>query len=446
MKQIYGLILLTLATFNTPLQAQTPCETVTVEVVPMNPPTGNDFGVRVTLAQAYSQDVTVEGKIFSEGGRFIDIWTLTITAGNLTAQTPLDYYQPDPPQSASATIMSVTPCPSSSEVSVNGNRLKFATIGSYEQYADNELDRSNLTILATQSGSITTLEELNNEQDTLYPEFLKQVLNQDFIMEVSGFLIKIDLQNERVLVIESWRSNAYLSLVNNNLSAQGIMNFDTDVSNGIEILQAIENGTLQVSNYQSAIERTTASIKVITPTTEFLTGTESLNSKRAQIAGPSANYVDSKQQFMQAQFSCAHAGREKDPQKRRWDTDPDPHGCAGQYIYVVDNKLVYQKVVIYFSIQAKTKSEQGCNYSNFNGSGYNASLKLECSARFRKRCNPEQTPSRIDYGSSSVLNWRPYEGSRSLSKYDATATFSIRHLGSSGQFISTTTHHIMWGY
>ena len=44
------------------------CSTVTVEAFPMDPQSGqyNYFGVRVTLAQAYTQDVTVTGYIHKD--------------------------------------------------------------------------------------------------------------------------------------------------------------------------------------------------------------------------------------------------------------------------------------------------------------------------------------------------------------------------------------------
>ncbi|TRT78270.1 MAG: hypothetical protein EWV82_18015 [Microcystis aeruginosa Ma_AC_P_19900807_S299] len=60
-----------------------------------------------------------------------------------------------------------------STVTTNGNRLKFSAIELYEQYADNEANRSVLSNLATGSSTLTTLEESNNVNENLYPEFLK---------------------------------------------------------------------------------------------------------------------------------------------------------------------------------------------------------------------------------------------------------------------------------
>lgn len=97
------------------LKAQAPCDAVTAEAFAMDPQSGahNYFGVRVTLAQAYSQDVAVSGYIFDDGngGDTNHPFTLTITAGNLTAETEATFYQTDPTAIAAVSISSVTPCP-----------------------------------------------------------------------------------------------------------------------------------------------------------------------------------------------------------------------------------------------------------------------------------------------------------------------------------------------
>ncbi len=454
MKIFYGFFLglITLMSFAFPLHAQN-CEGVSVEVVPMHPQTGqyNYFGVRVTLSQAYTEAVTVVGIISEEGGGGPNSeFTLTISQGELSAETSTTFFQTGPTSGANVSISSVTPCPPSggSDVSVNGNRLKFPSIALYEQYADNQLDRSTLTNLATSSSEITTLQEINNEQDTLYPDFLKQVLNQDLILEAGSFLIKIDLENERALVTNSGESNAYQSLVSNQLTAQGMMNFDLDVSNGIEILEAIENGTLQTSNYQSAIERSTSRIKVFNTPSESLTGIEPPQIKGVGSGGPSANYFDNKQIVAQIHMICPHADRRENKRTQGWDTGTGESGCPDNIIvYVRDAKVVYQKAVFYFSLQSKIKSNWSGTCSNWIFiPSYDALLKLEGTTRFVKRCGNEQTPSITDYNNGRELNWRPYEGSRSLSKYDITVTFGIKHQGSSGDYNSTGPMRIVAGY
>jgi hypothetical protein len=58
----------------------------------------------------------------------------------------------------------------------------------------------------------------------------------------------------------------------------------------------------------------------------------------------------------------------------------------------------------------------------------------------------EQTYSKSDNTYGTVLHWRPYEGSRSLSKYDFTVDFGVRDMGSSSNYFSIRSYHIMWGY
>jgi len=114
MKKFYGILLcLALMAFKTNVQSQSPCESVSVEVIPMYPQTEPQYsyGVRVRLSQVYGQDVTVDGLIQREDGRYVDGWRLVITAGNLTAETATDIYSADPTIAVIAQITSVTPCP-----------------------------------------------------------------------------------------------------------------------------------------------------------------------------------------------------------------------------------------------------------------------------------------------------------------------------------------------
>ena len=69
MKKIYGILfLIALVGFKTNLQAQTPCDAVTVIALPQDPQSGahNYFAVRATLTQAFGQDVTVTGFIHKD--------------------------------------------------------------------------------------------------------------------------------------------------------------------------------------------------------------------------------------------------------------------------------------------------------------------------------------------------------------------------------------------
>ena len=126
MKKIYGILfLLALMAFKTNLQAQTPCDAVTVTVIAPAPQTGanNYFGARVSIAQPYSENVTVNGILFEDGNHPNNIpFTLTIIAGELLAETADTYFQLGPASSAGAEISSVTPCPANVDATTLGNK------------------------------------------------------------------------------------------------------------------------------------------------------------------------------------------------------------------------------------------------------------------------------------------------------------------------------------
>jgi hypothetical protein len=113
MKKILSIIFISLLTFASILQAQV-CNGVSAEVIAPSPQTGlhNYFGVRVTLTQPYSQDITVAGIIYEEGNHNLQQpFTLTITSGNLIAETDLYLLQTGPADNAGVEISSVSPCP-----------------------------------------------------------------------------------------------------------------------------------------------------------------------------------------------------------------------------------------------------------------------------------------------------------------------------------------------
>ena len=69
---------------------------ISVLAFPMDPQTGsyNYFGVRVSLQEAKSQDITISGYITDPGGSVTNkSFQLTIYAGNLTAETETNFFQ-----------------------------------------------------------------------------------------------------------------------------------------------------------------------------------------------------------------------------------------------------------------------------------------------------------------------------------------------------------------
>jgi hypothetical protein len=112
------------------------CETVFAEAFPRNPQTGpyNYFGVRVSIAGIFGQDITVYGYIYDEGSPDTNHpYELTITTGNTSAETGDYYYQTGPANTASASVSSASPCPPMPAALSNAPvRKRVAVISFYE--------------------------------------------------------------------------------------------------------------------------------------------------------------------------------------------------------------------------------------------------------------------------------------------------------------------------
>jgi hypothetical protein len=271
------------------------------------------------------------------------------------------------------------------DVFIEGKALTFTSLAGYEKYANLETDRTILKGLADGSAEFTSIEEkLVEGQNSEYEGFLAELLNEDHIVTIANFLVKVDLENERTLAIDKNLPNAYSTLVNNDLSAAGLYIFNTE-EDAIEVFEMVQRGELDPGNY------------------------------RAYLDGQTAR-------------RCPGADRHDVKNIEQWDEIKIESCPASPYdIYGMDNKTVYQKAGIYFSLQSKIKSRWRCYYGNWEGTLYKASLNIKGEARFRKRCDGEQTRKRDDYHTGKELNWRPYEGSRSLSHYWFDVEFRIKH-------------------
>ena len=115
MKKFYGILfLLALVAFKTNVQAQT-CDAVSAVAYPKNQQVGEHdyYGVRVSISQAYTHDITVTGYANQGGGGGQQFpFSLTILAGNLAAETGETFYETcSACEGPNVTITSVTPCP-----------------------------------------------------------------------------------------------------------------------------------------------------------------------------------------------------------------------------------------------------------------------------------------------------------------------------------------------
>lgn len=280
--------------------------------------------------------------------------------------------------------------------SVEGNFISFPSVASYEGYAENESIWGDLRNIAVQSTMVTTLaEEVANSGKELedvypdYPDFLAEVLNLDNIFSIGGYLIKIDMINERGLMVSSGSNDAYDALVRDSLAFPGMMVLDIDEDFGLELLEALDSKIISDSEYK-----------------EFLTSR-----------------------------ACSGAKRKTMKNIEEWTTTGEAceSGTLGKS-YGMDNKVVYQKAIFYFSLQSKIRSLVRCT---FGGSWlladryFYVDLKLTGSVKYKKRCGTEVNNSvdmQEDFfgGGNAILDWRAYSGGRSLSHYDFNVDFGIR--------------------
>lgn len=192
MKKILRIIFISLLVFSSALQAQV-CDGVSAEAVPLSPQTGsyNYFGVRVTLSQTYDQDVTVTGYIFAESSPNQNKpYTLTVTSGNLTAETDLYFFQTGPADGAGVEISSVTPCPSNNSIIVTyaGVSITYET--------NNNILKFNST-----NDVYIVLDQLDDDYNDNYDNYDSQIDTSlavsvlDSLDEVNGFDSRISFKN-----------------------------------------------------------------------------------------------------------------------------------------------------------------------------------------------------------------------------------------------------------
>lgn len=304
--------------------------------------------------------------------------------------------------------------------SVEGNFISFPSVASYEGYAENESVWGDLRNIAAQSSMVTTLaEEVANSGKDLedvypdYPDFLAEVLNLDYIFRIGGYLIKIDMSNERGLMVSSGSNDAYDALVKDSLAFPGMMVLDIDEDFGLDLLEALDSKIISESDYK--------------------------------------DYLLSR--------TCPGAKRKTMKNIEEWNSTGE--ACDSNTLgksYGMDNKVVYQKATFYFSLQSKIRSLVRCTFGGswlFAERYFYVDLKLTGSVKYKKRCGTEVN-NNVDLqedffgGGNAILDWRPYSGGRSLSHYDFNVDFGIRpaqdRTPNPVPFIPSMHYNIKYGY
>jgi hypothetical protein len=212
MKKILGIIFINLFFFCSVIRAQ-----VTAEAFPMDPQSGsyNYFGVRVTLAQTYTEDVTVTGYIYDMGGgaNTNNPFTLTVTAGNLTAETAANFYQTDPTATAEATLGTFTTVYAGVTITyeADGCILKFNSMADVNTVI-NQLNAD--------------YDSYNNDYDSQYPNLTDEEL--DDMDEQNGFDEFQTFKNFEALFGGFCSKRAEIESVENTWLANNFSGLDPD--------------------------------------------------------------------------------------------------------------------------------------------------------------------------------------------------------------------------
>ena len=211
---------------------------------------------------------------------------------------------------------------------------------------------------------------------------------------IGNYYVRFDFDNKRLLVINKTATDAYNTLKNGSTAQSGVMvlGFDEEYE-GVEFFEELENGTVNETNYTN----------LISPSI---------------ILG-----------------KCARANTNKDGNDDVWSVlKMDEHGrnddCDDNDLvdYKRDYKLVYQRFLIYYRIIGKAKCLTQCAGTNpLQRWEIQKDIHLNGTIKYDIRCNGEKTGSFDETSYTDMKKWEPYEGSRSLSRYDCTIYMQTKH-------------------
>ena len=195
-----------------------------------------------------------------------------------------------------------------------------------------------------------------------YPEFLQKILNTDGIVQIGSYLIRVNLEKEKVFCLDVAHNNEYQDLVNENINNENIFVFSTE-QNVIDELALLKN-------------------------------------KNAKM-----------------DILCF---RERGADSKK-DDDFVNYGDG----YRLDCKVVYQNAGIYFSLQAKVKNQVEVPRGSGLWFAQKGNLSLNYYDRYKPKCKSEISPETgTRYEIDNELNHRAWESATALNKYHYRVQFS----------------------
>jgi hypothetical protein len=259
-------------------------------------------------------------------------------------------------------------------ISVNDDIVSFKSIQAYTDLIDNQdafvkmtlvqkLDdiedyRSfkQLKIKGSSKSRVSKVLSIKEEELIDTNDFITTLLNSDGMLRIGNYLFKINLAAETCLVVDGDNEEDVADLISENTTNKKIMIFSTSD----DVLYLLAEGS------------------------------------KGTISG-------------RTELFCTQSGAPAKEDKG-FDYESDR--------FRMDNKVVYQKVAVYFSLQAKTKiqyrSDLGVWVDNTDCNQrirYFYRIKPKCRDEFEKESFLE------DDGCGNELNLRPYERSYGLNKY-----------------------------
>ncbi len=119
-------------------------------------------------------------------------------------------------------------------------RVVFESIEEYENlFADPATSEEKINKVAARFGTFNESARVGTAlEDTLYPEELQKILNDDHIVQIAQWLIKVDAAKEQVLVLDKKYLDQYNDLAISNLNNKNILVYSTED----EVLSMLQNG------------------------------------------------------------------------------------------------------------------------------------------------------------------------------------------------------------
>jgi hypothetical protein len=304
-------------------------------------------------------------------------------------------------------MATMTSCKRNDEVSTttqsNGNaRVVFQSIDEYESlFEDPTQTEAKTNEIAARYGTYTENARLaETPEDTLYPEFLQKILNDDHIVEIGNWLIKVNMENKVCSVLDKQYVGEYKDLANDNFNNSHIQIYSTDE----EVLNLLRAGKKSEASRLFCSEDGAPSPSAGTK------GYDKVSINLAYVLEPQKSYL--------------YEGA-----------------------YYVDPE--YLKLGIYFELKSHATSYQDNGNGSYSENCMGGEIKIW--GKYKVACENGdkyfENYGSLNYGSCGKMRAICYKGSKKLSKYELSinVTTAKRDFYSNYKAI-TTTRTVKHGY